>query len=126
MLLSEPLSKAIFSCKRRPSSQHLVENATKTVYVRSGVDLTIADELLRTHISRRSRTLLTRSCKLTHSSQINCARNTEVRDYRMLARKKDVLGFDIAMNNALLVRVIEPVRGLTGDAHSSVDFQLVS
>src|SRR5436190_932922 len=77
--------------------------------------------------SRRLR-LLPESCPgrwiATEPRRAGGARDAEIGDERFAILQKDVLGFDVAMDDALPVRVVERTRDLKRDFHRFLHVQL--
>ena len=109
--------------KRRLAGEHLVRHRTERVEVDARVDRLLAHRLLGTHVLRRAEREAglrhARSARLLHGE-----RDAEVRDERVPALQQNVLGLDVAMDHAVLVRVVERVGDLARDAQRVVDRKL--
>ena len=98
------------------ATQHLVRDDAERVQVAPAVDVAVARGLLRAHERRRAdrdaggrepgAAVADRTC------------DAEVRDHRAIARgvEQDVVGLDVAMHHAVLMRVGERVADLPEDA----------
>ena len=95
--------------KGRRAGKHFVGGNTQCVLIGRPAERILSDELLRTHISRRS----DRHARLRESFGINRFRNTEIRNHHFtLCADEDVSGFDITVNDAFRVCVRERARRL--------------
>ena len=85
----------------------------------------LAHRLLGRHVLRRAE----REPGLRHALAarlLHRERDAEVGDERVAALEQDVLGLDVAMDDAVRVRVLERVGDLARDAHRVVDRELLS
>ena len=109
---------------RRVADEHFVHHAAERVDIRSRVELALAHRLLGAHVCRRAET---HPC-LGHSAAAGLARgqrNAEVRDHRVPAVQQDVLRLDVAMDHAVLVRVLQGIGYFAGDTQRVVDGELL-
>ena len=92
--------------ERRLSGDHLVQHAAQAVDVAPAVDSRIGHRLLGTHVRRRAeRDAGAR--ELGAAALGDRARDAEIGDERLAVLQQDVLRLDVAVNDALLVRVVE-------------------
>src|SRR6478672_10229676 len=107
----------------RLSGEHLVEHAAEAVDVAPAIDARIGHALLRTHVGRSAeRDTGTRELLVSE-----CAGGTgdpEVCDQGLAILEENVLRLDVAVDDAVAVRVVERARYFTGDAERVLDRQL--
>ena len=104
----------------RLSGQHLVRDAGERVDVAASVELALAGGLLGAHVVRRA----DRGARLRQplpDLRADRVRDPEVGDERLAPREQDVLRLDVAVHDAVLVRVRERVRDLPGEPQGLVD-----
>jgi hypothetical protein len=119
--------------ERLRAGQHLVEQSAERPDVRTPIDRPAA-RLFRGHVSRgtedyaAARQRRARECRgqigRTHGGhrRVQGLRKAEVEDLdRAVGRDFDVRGFQIAMDDATLVRRLEAFRDLSGDCDRFVD-----
>ena len=82
--------------------QHLEQHAAETVDVRPCIEIGQGHRLLRAHVAGGA-DRLSRLRQGEAAGGADRSRNPEVRDDRMIAREQDVLGLDIAVDDALRV-----------------------
>jgi hypothetical protein len=105
--------------ERRLAGEHLVEHAAERVDVGGRPDL-VPRRLLGGHVHRRP-DRHARLRELLTGGIVGRARDAEVGDERVLAREEDVLRLDVAVDDPLLVRVVERAADLEGDAERVLD-----
>ena len=105
--------------------QHFVGKDSPRIDIGARVGERIGRRLLRRHIRRRAE-------GHSHRRQVrvaaggrrtHCLGDAEVRDHRRVAREQDVVRFDIAVYDTLLVRRRERARDLPHHTHRFVDRQ---
>ncbi len=100
---------------RRFPGEQLVEHAGQRVQIAPCVDDTVAGRLLGAHVVRRAN----RDAAAGESSVtgvLDGQRDTEVGHNRQPTREHDVRGFYIAVDDALLMRVLKTTRDAGDDA----------
>ena len=110
--------------KRWLAAQHLVQHRAEGVDVGAGRDLPLAHRLLRAHVVRRAE----RHAGLGHPRTARLAgreRDAEVRDQRPPIVQEDVLRLDVAVDDAVAVRIVERRGDLARDADRVVDGELL-
>ena len=108
---------------RRIACQHLVEHAADGVDVGARGDLLLGGRLLGAHVVRRAEA----EAGLGHAAAGRCAhgeRDAEVGDHRAAVVEQDVLGLDVAVDDAVAVRVVQGVGDIAGDADGLVHTEL--
>ena len=88
----------------RLAGQHLVGHRAQRVHVAAGADVALAHRLLGRHVRRRAE----RHAGLGHAAAaglLHRERDAEVGDQRLAILQQDVLGLDVAMDDALRVGV---------------------
>ena len=102
--------------ERRLAGEHLVQHRAERVDVAARVDRALAHRLLGAHVLRRAE----REARLRHAlRRRRCCtreRDAEVGDERVPVLQQDVLRLDVAMDDAVPVRVVERVGDLARDA----------
>ena len=98
------------SSEGRPAGEHLVEHAAQRVDIAARIRL-IARRLLGTHV-RRSADAHARARESLADGRVQRARDAKVGDERMPGSEENVLRLDVAMDDAVLVRVGERARHL--------------
>ena len=109
---------------RRLAREHLVEQTAEAVDVGARVEPALARRLLGAHVTRRAE----REPGLGHAIAAGLAhreRDPEVGDERRAIVQEDVLGLDVAMDDAVPVRVVERRADLLCEPHRVVDGKLV-
>jgi hypothetical protein len=111
--------------KGRLAGQHLVEHATQRVHVGAGIQVPLANRLLRTHVVRGAQAhaglseplvcLLFPSYPLTRFPACQRPRDSEVRHQRVIAAEQDVLRLDVTVDDPVTVRVGQRVGHFSGD-----------
>ena len=109
-------------------SKHFVEYAGEAVHVRPSIDPVALEDLLGTHV-RRGADGQSRIGKLLAGKRVSGrfrqgARQTEVRDQRVIAREQDVARLDVAVQNALCVCLVQRVGHLEGEPDRYIDREL--
>jgi hypothetical protein len=121
------ISLATIACTVGPvngACQHLVGHCRERVHVAARIDHLLAHRLLGTHVLRRAE----REPGLRHplaAGTLHRERDAEISHQRMAALEQDVLGLDVAMDDTLVVRVLEGVGNLTGDQDGVGDGKLL-
>ena len=103
------------SLKRGIAREHLVEDAAQAVDVAPPVELGLPGRLLRAHVLRGT-DHDTRMRQLRPGGCLQGARDAEVGDQRVTVEQQDVLGLDVAVDDAVPVRVGQRFRRLPGDS----------
>src|SRR6185503_18162017 len=111
------------SSERRLSREHLVQDAAEAVDVAASIDIGIRHPLLWTHVRRRTQRY-TRRRQLLCSECAGGARNPEIGEESLPVLDKNVFGFNIAMHDAVAMRMIERACYLAGDAQCFVEREL--
>jgi hypothetical protein len=104
-----------------PPRQQLVQHASEAVDVAPAVNIPPAYGLLRAHVTDRAdghAGLCERGVGLVAREALGRARNAEVRDQGVAVGEHDVLGFDVAVNDAPAVGVPERLGHLAHQAHA--------
>ena len=99
----------------RLTRQHLVEHAAEGVDIRPGIQIPFSGSLLGTHVGRRPH----RHPRLGQGLPSSADRtgDPEIGDQgATIAGQQDVLGLDVAVDDAMLVGVLEGQRRLPRDA----------
>ena len=110
--------------ERRLADQHLVRHRAERVDVGAMPDALVAHRLLGRHVLRRAE----RQACLRHALAarvLHGERDPEVRHERGTVVQQDVLGLDVAVHDAMPMRVLQRRRHLGGDADRVVDRQLL-
>ena len=108
---------------RRVPGEHLVEHAAERVDVAPGGDLLLGGGLLGAHVVRRAE----RHAGLGHPAAgrgTQRQRDAEVGHHRAAVVEQDVLGLDVAVDDAVPVGVVEGIGDGRGDADRLVDAEL--
>ena len=108
---------------RRLSCEHLVGDGAERVDVAAPIDHAVTRGLLGAHVLRGAETQARLRDTLSARSR-DREGNAEIGDDRLPVLKKDVLGLEIAMNDAVLVCIVERSGDGDGDAHGVVHRQL--
>src|SRR5215211_4684647 len=109
---------------RRLASQHLIRNCSERVDITSTIYDPITGCLLGTHVLRcTEREAGLRDAASTSVAYCEC--DSEVRDDGLSRLEKNVLGFEITMNDAVRVCIVECVRNCDGHSHCLIDGQLL-
>ena len=87
-----------------PPSNHLEQHTPHRVDVRTPVHIVLTKGLLRAHVRRRAHGH-PGAGEFLAACDLHGAGNSKIRDDSLVASEQDVLRFDVAMNDALLVRV---------------------
>ena len=104
------------SGERRLARQHLVEHAAERVDVAPAVELALAAAPAPGSCTPACRARARSRSAAPSSAADDRPRDAEVRDHGVPACEQDVLGLDVAMHDAVRVRVVERVGDLAGDA----------
>ena len=101
--------------ERRLTREHLVDDAAERKNVAPGVDDVLPCSLFRTHVGRCP------ECEPGFGeSVVSCLRqgpsNAEICDKGMPRRQQDILGLEVAMDDATAVSVMQCVSHLRGDS----------
>ncbi len=108
---------------RRLAREHLVEHRCERVHVAPRIDAAVARRLLGTHVLRRAE----REPRLREAVTarfLHGERDAEIRQHRLAFLDQDVLGLDVAMHQALPVRVVERARDLLRDREGLIEPEL--
>ena len=108
---------------RRLPREHLVEHRRERVDVRPRRDLLLGRRLFRAHVVRRAEA----HPGLGHPPAGRGGdgeRDAEVHDHRASVVQQQILRLDVAMDDAVAMRVVERIGDLAGDAHGFVDAEL--
>jgi hypothetical protein len=97
------------AAKRRIARQHLVRQDAQRVDVGPMIGMWVRRRLLRGHVRRRAECDAGGGQLLPAGCLADGLGHSEIRDQRMPARQHHVLGFDVPMHDARLVRVGERV-----------------
>ena len=119
MLVGEALARAH---EGRHAGQHLVEHAGERVQVGASVDLDAAEGLLGGHVGRGPESGSHRRRSRLRAPQR--PGDAEVSNQGEPVREQDVLGLDVAMDDAALVRVAERARHLARQPKRFLERQL--
>ena len=97
-----------------PASQHLVAQAAQGVHVAAAVQLTLGGRLLGAHVLRRAEGHAHRGERRRAACRIGCrpvvsrpAGGPEVRQQRVRAAQEQVLGLEVAVDDAACMGVVE-------------------
>ena len=110
--------------ERRLAGEHLVHHARQAVDVALGRDVLAAHRLLGAHVRRRADGHA-RACQPLPSSHAHRARDAEIGHERATVGEQDVLRLDVAMDDALRVRVRQRLGDLLRQVERFVDRQLL-
>ena len=108
---------------RRLTCQHFVCQRTERIDVGARIDHAVARCLFRRHVLRRAE----RQPRLRHALPARLAhrqRDPEVGHHRLPMLKEDVLRLQVAMDDAVLMRIVERARNRDGDAYRLVNGEL--
>ena len=103
--------------------EHLVEHAAEGVDVAPAIDVALAGRLLGAHVRRRAEATPV-SVRRSSPAAVDGPRDAEVGDDGVALLEQDVLGLDVAMDDAVRVGVAERVGDLAGDAERVVEREL--
>ena len=109
--------------ERRATGEDLVRHHTERVDVDAMVEARIGRHLLGRHVRRRAHGHSCRGERSVPTRVAHRLRDTEVGHHRVRASNEHVLGLDVSVHHALLVRVFERVSDFADDPHSLVDRQ---
>ena len=106
--------------KRRLAGQHLVQDAPQAVDIGPAVEIAVRHALLGAHVVWRAE----RDARLRQLFLARRGRrpgDPEIHHQCMPVIDQDVLGLDVAVHDALLVRILERVGRLGGEQHRVID-----
>jgi len=103
--------------------KHLVRHASQRIHVAAAIDVSLPGNLLGAHIVRRPERQPGFGEAIA-SRGLHREGDAEIRDQGQAVLEEDVLGFDVAMNDATPVRVVERRGDRLGDRHGCVDREL--
>ena len=109
--------------ERRFTRQHLVEHAPETVNVGPTVEWPAPRGLFRAHVDRRADGHAGRG-QLLATRFADPSRDPEIAHHRLPGHQHDVLGFDVAMDDVVAVRIGQRTRYLPSDLGGVVDGEL--
>ena len=109
--------------ERRLAGEHLIDNRCHRIQIAARVHHALAHRLLRAHVLRRTKREPGLREPLT-TSLLHGERNAEIGDERTAVLQQDVFRFDVAMDDALSVRVLERAGHFTRDTHRIIHRQL--
>ena len=111
------------ACVRWLAREHLVHHGAERIDVGAGVERTVARRLLRRHVLRcTEREPGLRDALPTGVAQRE--RNAEIGDQRLAVVKQNVLGFEIAMDHAAAVRIVQRAADRDGEPDRVADRKL--
>ncbi len=103
--LGKPLYESVLPRKWSPPRQHLVEHTAEAVDVGTGVDAAIAQQLLRAHVRGGSRTSDPGPRELPDTGNVDRSGDSKISHDRVIAGEKNVLRFDVPVDDSLFVRI---------------------
>jgi hypothetical protein len=109
--------------ERRLAREHLEQDAPQCIDVAARVDLLLAPRLLGAHVGGRANSETGRR-QLFSACRRDGSCHAEVDDHRVTFRQQDVVGLDIAMDDAAAVSVLQAVRHLACDREGLLHRQL--
>ena len=112
--------------ERRLSRQHLVGQAPECIDVRPVIRAWITGGLLWGHVRRRADAYPSLRQRFEPAVPTRCGerlRDPEIGDDRRAARKENISRFDVAMDDASLMRVGERSGDIAKEAHALTDWQ---
>ena len=110
--------------ERRLAHEHFVQHGAEGIDVAAGIDGPLAHRLLGRHVLRRAE----REAGLRHASAARALHregDAKVGHQRVAAVEEDVLRLDVAVDDALRVRVGKRIGHLVRNAHGVVNRQLL-
>ena len=107
MLSEEHHRRSTF--ERRPTCDQLVDDAGQAVLIGAPID-DVAVGLLGSHVGRRAHDDADLGEPRVPGCCRDCVRDTEIRQHWMAVGDEDVLGLDVAMDDALSMRIVEGAR----------------
>ena len=108
--------------KGRRAGEHLVEHAAQGIEIAPAIHVLVAGRLLGAHVRRRSHGEA--GARRAHlARQLDHVRDAEVGDVRVIVGEQDVRRLDVAVDDAVPMRVLERVTYFFGNAQRHRDGQ---
>ena len=105
------------------SGKHFVADARERINVAARADVFLRRRLFRRHVERGAERQA-RFGQAAASGRAHCERDAEVGHHRPAVGEENVLRLDVAMDDALFVRVVQCIGDVGGDLHRVVDADL--
>ena len=105
------------------ASQHLVDHTPEAVDVSPGVQVSLRARLLRAHVGRGA------DChagfgEFLSARALKRARHAEVCHQRVSLTEQDVLGFDVPVDDPVIMRIAQRIRHFPGDLQRILERKL--
>ena len=110
--------------ERWPTGEQLVAERADRINVDAVVEVRIRRRLLGRHVGRRPERDARGGELLASAGLAHGLRHTEVHHQRVAPRQQDVVGLDVAMHHAVLMRMRERVHHLAQNPHGVVHREL--